>query len=329
MGATTVFLTGGTGIIGSNVAELLILQGNEVRALVRSETDAGPLSELGVKLFQGDVTEMESVVRAADGAEYAIHCAALLGGATQDRTQFEAVNVGGSSNIFDAAQQVGIRRVSYLSTVTCLDVNTTLTETSPLSSSNSLDPYSETKRRTYLDGISRVEAGQDICFIASGPAYGPCPMPQRSMVAPSWNQRMAAAVEGALAEYVAMPLPFVLARDVASASISALEHGVSGERYLAVGRTEDVMSMPAFCNKACELAGSEWRVREIGVEELDDPELLARLGPSIIGLAKQQYADPFVRNSLTVERLDYHPVSVEEGLELTIPWMRAHNLLAA
>ena len=87
--------------------------------------------------------------------------------------------------------------------------------------------------------------------------------------------------------------------------------------------------MPAFCNRACELAGSKWRVHEISAEELDDPELLARLGPSIIGLAKQKYADPFVRNDMTVKRLDYHPASVEEGLEVTIPWMRAHQLLAA
>jgi dihydroflavonol-4-reductase len=326
--ATTVFLTGGTGIIGSNIATLLVHQGHGVRALVRSTTEAEPLAQLGVTLVQGDVTDSESVTRAADGAEYAIHSAALLGGAVQDRSQFDAVNVIGSANVFDSAKKVGIKRTAYISTVTCLDVNETLTESSPLSSSDSLDPYSETKRRTYLEALGRVETGEDICFIASGPAYGPSPMPERSMVAPSWNQRMVAAIEGELLEYVTMPLPFVLARDVAIASISSLEKGRIGERYLAIGRPQDVMSMPSFCNKACEVAGSDAHVREIRSDELDEPALLARLGPSIIELAKQRYADPFVRNELTVERLGYHPASLDEGLNLTIPWLRDHGLLA-
>jgi len=328
MSATTVFVTGATGIIGSNIAELLGQDGHEVRALVRPGSDVKALAKLGVRLLPGDVTDADSVVAAADGAEYAIHSAAILGGAVQDRSQFAAVNVSGSAHVLDAAKKVGVRRTVYLSTVTCLDTTVTLTETSPLSTAPDLDPYSESKRATYLDVLARVGEGEDICLIASGPAYGTSPMPERSMVAPSWNQRTTAAITGELKEYVAMPLPFVFARDVARCAVSAMTRGRAGERYLGVGRPEDVMSMPAFCNLACEVAGSEHRVREISREELDSPELLARLGPSIIKLAKQHYADPLTSNAVTRERLGYDPISVAEGLALTVPWMRSTGLLA-
>ena len=40
-------VTGGTGLVGSNVCRLLIDAGNEVRALVRPNSDYQPLVSLG------------------------------------------------------------------------------------------------------------------------------------------------------------------------------------------------------------------------------------------------------------------------------------------
>jgi nucleoside-diphosphate-sugar epimerase len=48
-----VFLTGGTGFIGGEVARRLRARGDDVRALVRDPARAGALRELGCDLVQG------------------------------------------------------------------------------------------------------------------------------------------------------------------------------------------------------------------------------------------------------------------------------------
>jgi dihydroflavonol-4-reductase len=216
-----------------------------------------------------------------------------------------------------------------LSTTTFFDQSDVLTEHSELDPAPPNDPYTQSKRAAYLDAMKRVEQGQDICIVISGGAYGPSPLPERSMVVPSFNQRAAAAIEGKLTDYVAIPVPWVYADDVAGASITALERGVAGERYLGFGRPEDVCSMVAFCNLACEIAGSPHRVEEVTKDRLDDPEIMARVGPSLVALAKRNYPKPWFRNDQTVETLGYAPLSLDEGLRRTVPWMRENKLMSA
>ena len=52
-----------------------------------------------VELVKGDISDADDVLRAARGAEAAIHCAALLGGASQDLEDFKAVNTVGTTNV--------------------------------------------------------------------------------------------------------------------------------------------------------------------------------------------------------------------------------------
>ncbi|MDQ1430333.1 MAG: hypothetical protein QOF40_935, partial [Actinomycetota bacterium] len=60
---------------------------------------------------------------------------------------------------------------------------------------------------------------------------------------------------------------------------------------------------------------------------LDDPEVAARYGPSLVALARKQFPDPFFVNDQTVERLGYQPTPVPDGLARTISWMRDTGLL--
>ena len=324
-----VFLTGATGMIGSNIAEQLVDQGDTVRALVREGSETGPLEAFGVDVVRGDITDADAVLAAADGCEYVIHSAAVLGGQTQIAGEHEAVNVLGTGHVLDAAAKVGATRVVQLSTTTFFDAQeASLTEHSPLDPNPSDDPYTVTKRAAYLDAMRRVEDdGQDICIVISGGAYGESPLPERSMVAPSYNARIALALGGEITEYVGFPIPWVYAADVARASVLATRKGVAGERYLAFGQPADVGGVPYFCNTALEIAGSPNRVTEVAVEELDDPEVAARFGPSLVALARKRFPSPFFANDQTVERLGYQPLSLRDALARTIPWMRAHDLL--
>jgi dihydroflavonol-4-reductase len=323
-----VMLTGATGMIGANIAQQLVEQGDDVDALVREGSDATAIEALGVRIHRGDITDPDAVLAAADGCEYVIHSAAVLGGPTQIAGEHEHVNVVGTGHVLDAAAKVGATRVVQLSTTTFFDAKRApLTEHSPLDPAPSDDPYTQTKLRAYVDAMRRVDDGQDICIVISGGAYGRSPMPERSMVVPSYNARIVGAIRGEITEYVGFPIPWVYAGDVARASVLATRKGVAGERYLAFGRASDVGGVPFFCNAACQAAGSPNRVTEVPVADLDDPEVAARYGPSLVALARKQFPDPFFVNDQTVARLGYEPTSLPDGLAETIPWMRDTGLL--
>jgi nucleoside-diphosphate-sugar epimerase len=56
-----VFLTGATGYVGSAVAEALRERGHDVAALVRPESDGGPLREIGAVVIAGDLDSLPSL----------------------------------------------------------------------------------------------------------------------------------------------------------------------------------------------------------------------------------------------------------------------------
>lgn len=325
---TTVFLTGATGIIGSNIAAQLLERGDQVRALVRPGSDAGPIERMGVAVVRGDITDAGAVRAAAEGAGAVIHSAAVLGGASQTPEEHQAVNVRGTGHVFDAAAAVGARRVVTLNTTTFFEHRAEpLSEHSPLDPDPPTDPYTLTKRTAYLEAMARASRGQDICVVISGGAYGPSPLPERSMVAPSFNQRICSALLGEAGEFLEFPVPWVMAADVARVAVAAVDHGVAGERYLAFGRPEDVGSIPFLCNRASEIAGVDRRAGAVSRDRLDDPDVVARYGPSLIALAKRTFPDPWFTNEQTRERLGYEPTPLDDGLRLTIPWLAEHGFL--
>jgi nucleoside-diphosphate-sugar epimerase len=327
---TKVLVTGATGLIGSNIAAQLVARGDEVQALVRPGSEAGPLEEVGVHILRGDITNQDDVAASVKGAEVVVHSAAVLGGATQTADEHHAVNVRGTANLYDAAEAADVRRVVALSTTTFFDVRSApLSEESPLDRSPSTDPYTVTKLAAYKDAMARVERGSDICIVISGGAYGPSPLPERSMVAPSFNGRICAAIQGQVADNVAFPIPWVYCEDVAAAAVAAIDRGRPGERYLAFGRVEDVGSIPFFCNRAAEIAGVDHRMTAISADRLDDPGMAERFGPSLIALAKRTFPEPWFVGERTRERLGYEPLSLDAGLRRTIPWLAQNGFIPA
>ena len=116
----TVLVTGATGLAGANICRLLTERGDHVRALARPSADTD-LSLLGCRGHQRRRHDADDVRGAATGADSVIHCAALLGGASQHLPDFEAVNVQGTKHVLDAAEALGIRRVVAVSTGTFFD----------------------------------------------------------------------------------------------------------------------------------------------------------------------------------------------------------------
>lgn len=112
-----VLLTGGSGFLGSYVAEQLAAEGHTVRALVRPRSDKAVLSKLpGVEFAPGAIEDRASLTPAVDGVDAIVHVAGIV--KARKPADFFEVNAQGTRNLLDAAlARGGLRRFVYVSSL--------------------------------------------------------------------------------------------------------------------------------------------------------------------------------------------------------------------
>ena len=107
-------VTGGTGLLGSHIAGRLIARGDRVRALVRDGSDTAFLSDLGVELVQGDLTDPPTCARATRGVEVLYHAAAKVGDWGR-WAEFQRGCLDATANLARAALDANVRRFVHIS----------------------------------------------------------------------------------------------------------------------------------------------------------------------------------------------------------------------
>jgi nucleoside-diphosphate-sugar epimerase len=108
-------ITGATGFIGSHLVDRLLERGDTVRALVRPSSDISYLKERGVELVSGDITDPASLPAAVAGVDVVYHLAAMVSDWGPWR-EFEAITIGGTRNVLEAAARAGVPRFLHVST---------------------------------------------------------------------------------------------------------------------------------------------------------------------------------------------------------------------
>ena len=116
MSSKLIFLTGGTGLVGSHVAEEAVRRGHKVRALVRPSSDTKFLDSLGVDKVSGDLEDVQALQVGVQGADWVFNCAAKVGdwGTLEE---FRKVNVEALRLLLDAASQSGTERFVHVSSL--------------------------------------------------------------------------------------------------------------------------------------------------------------------------------------------------------------------
>ena len=109
-------VTGAIGLLGSHIVEKLRKQGQDVRALVRPQSDTSFIDSLGVEKAIGDITDPDSLKRAMDGVKTVYHAAAKVGDWGPWR-EFVAISIDGTRNVIEAAARAGVERFLHVSSI--------------------------------------------------------------------------------------------------------------------------------------------------------------------------------------------------------------------
>lgn len=112
----TALVTGGTGLLGSHIAEQLRRRGRSVRALCRAGSDDRFLRSIGADIVEGDITDPAALKRACTGVDIVHHAAARVGdwGPWSD---FVRVSIDATQYLLDAAFAAKVKRFLHISSI--------------------------------------------------------------------------------------------------------------------------------------------------------------------------------------------------------------------
>ncbi|MEI7923001.1 MAG: NAD-dependent epimerase/dehydratase family protein [Planctomycetota bacterium] len=141
----SIFITGGTGLVGSHVAEEAVKRGLHVKALARQGSDTKFLEHLGVEIVKGDLADAQSLELGVANCELVINCAAKVGdwGTLEE---FRALNVVALEKLLDAMVAAKTKRFVHVSSLGVYEGRDHFgtDETTP-PAINSLDAYTRSK----------------------------------------------------------------------------------------------------------------------------------------------------------------------------------------
>lgn len=221
----TVFVTGGSGVVGASVVRHLIGTGATVKALSRSEKSDRTLTALGADPVRGDVFDMASLVEAMDGCRVMYHIAGVNQMCVRDPRPMFVANVEGSLSVLRAADRAGVPRLVYTSSAATMgeaegEVGDETTVHSGVYRSN----YEKSKHLAEL-AVLAEPTGVEVVSVNPSSVQGPGR-------ATGTGKLILDLVRGRLPALVDTTVSIVDIDDCARGHLLAALHGRPGERYL-------------------------------------------------------------------------------------------------
>ncbi len=252
-----VFVTGSTGLLGSNLVRGLVAQGDAVKALARSAEKAEKLlGDLPIEIVEGDMQDVAHFAPELKGCDVLFHVAAYFReyyGPGEHDDLLNEINVVGTIRLLEAAVEHGVEHVIYVSSAGVLgqpEGGGVVDESAPY---NHATPnlYFQSKIAAEKAVYEFLE-GHDlrVVLILPGVIFGPGdsgPSTAGQTVLDFLNRQIPVILPGGL--WV------VDARDVAQGMIQAVTVGQSGERFLIGGRYFPVGAMLTILEKISGVAG--------------------------------------------------------------------------
>ncbi len=164
------FITGGTGFIGSHLADALIADErySEVRCLVRTKEKW--LKNKSFKKHTGDLHDLSVLNKAIQGVDVIYHLAGVV--KAPDAQTFERANVDATENLIRVAQKQGVKNIVVLSSLAAVGPS----NGEPVDESSPMEPvsmYGRSKKKME-ELIHRITRDDDSITILRPPAvYGP------------------------------------------------------------------------------------------------------------------------------------------------------------
>lgn len=163
-----ILLTGGTSLIGGQLAQALAGRGDEVTVLQRRP------AHLGLTETLADLGDVKAVRRAVSGQDAVVHLAAKAN-VHGDPAEYERINVGGTRTVVRAAEEAGVRRLVYVSSPSVAHSGNSLVgaRAAPADPRRARGPYARTKAAAELIALAADSPNLSVLAIRPHLVWGP------------------------------------------------------------------------------------------------------------------------------------------------------------
>ncbi len=325
-----VLITGVTGFIGSHLAQRLLAEGVAVRGLARRPDEAAWLAAEGAQIVQADLAQRAGLNDAMRGCDVVLHTAAWTGGPGLSEQQAWIVNVAASGWLLQAAQDAGVQRFVYFSSVAVYGLNLAplIDESAPTPPVGQLYPDSKIAAET-LVRAAQAE-GLPTTIIRPASTYGPRgaawsigPVEQvkagrlvllgrdEGLVNTGYIDNV---VDGVL---LALHSPAAVGQTFNLCDGTAITYREYYSRYAAMLGRERLPVYPASLARGAVSPPGRWLRRLLGKPAPGPWSYHFRFNPSRFSIAKAQ------------RLLGYAPrVDLDEGMARTEQWLREQGYIA-
>ncbi len=319
-----VFVTGGSGFIGSAVVRLLLERHYEVRVLVRKSSRLDNLINLPVKRVTGDLNDPESLVNAARSCQAIFHVAADYRLWVPNPVTLYQTNIQGTKNILQAATLTGVERLVYTSSVATIGFTqdgSPADEDTPVAINQMIGHYKRSKFEAEQAVLEWTQKGYGASVIVNpSTPIGPRdikPTPTGKMI---WD-----AATGRMPAYVDTGLNIVHVDDVATGHLLAFDHGRIGQRYI-LGGTD--LTLHQILEQVSEFSGNRVPRLRLPIHGLMPVAYLAeawgrwrgkepRITMDALRLAQKHM---FFSSAKAIRELGYQPRPVSEAFRDAVGW---------
>ena len=320
-----IFITGTTGFVGANLLRLLLEQGYSIKALVRPNSNLDNLKNLDIEIVKSDLND-PNLWQTMTDCQYLFHVAAHYSLWQKDKELLYQNNVLGTRNILAAAQQAGIERTVYTSSVAAIGVaESPVNETHQSPVEELVGHYKKSKYFAEQEAIKAANKGQNIVIVNPSSPIGPWdikPTPTGDIILRFLRRQMPA--------YIDTGLNFIDVRDVAWGHLLALEKGKSGQRYILGNQN---LSLKQILDQLAEITGIPAPQNSIPswipfTAAWVDENILAPLGkaPSVPldGVRMAQHR-MYYDASIAVRELGLPQTPINIALKDAVEWFISHG----
>lgn len=241
-----ILVTGSTGLVGAHLLYKLVSNGENVRALYRTERKLTNVKNVfacytdnysslfeGIDWVQGDILDIPSLTEAFKDISYVYHCAAFVSFEPDKYQLLRKTNIEGTANIVNLCIVSTIKKLCYVSSIAAIGTpnnSTHITEETEWNPENPNNVYAITKYGAEMEVWRGTQEGLQTVIVNPGVILG----------GGIWRYGSGSLFKKAhkgLTYYTSGTIGLVDVADVVSIMIALTNSNISNERYILVAES--------------------------------------------------------------------------------------------
>ncbi len=315
-----IFVTGGTGFLGSYLLHHLVSKGEKVRALKRKNSPMQMVEPIKdqVEWIEGDLLDLGSLEDALENVTHVYHAAAMVSFSPDQQETMKKVNIEGTANLVNLCLQLPIKKMVYVSSIAALgrtENQNHINESNQWQQSSLNTKYAITKFHSECEVWRGIEEGLNAVIINPSVIIG----------SGFWNTstcKLFKQVSDGLSFYPTGRTGFVDVRDVAKVMRILMHSDIIGQRFIV--NSENLFYKPFFAaianqlNKKAPSIKVTPLLREIAWRLEWVKSKISGSNPLITKETATISANQFIyNNSKLIQAIDYSYTPIQETIQET------------